>query len=153
MLSLQLYKNCINTEQTTTLTLLLLTMFDWINKKINVSDEVWRRVHQKYGMSQIVRTFELNRNQKMQLPQCSQRCSIKPTKQLTWVMNDERQFIKTMEHVESYINCVKSKQANTLYLLFTMVFDSIAETMNESDEVWRWVHQNYGMSKIIKKLY
>ena len=41
-------------EKKTTLTSLLLTMVDWINEKINVSDKVWKLVHQKYGTSQII---------------------------------------------------------------------------------------------------
>ena len=36
------------------ITLLLLTMFYWINKRINESDEVWRWVNLKYGMSWII---------------------------------------------------------------------------------------------------
>ena len=42
-------------KKTNELTSLLLTMFDWINEAINVSDEVWIWVHQKCWMSQIVR--------------------------------------------------------------------------------------------------
>ena len=36
------------------LSLLLPTMFDWINKAKNESDEVWRLVKQKHGMSWII---------------------------------------------------------------------------------------------------
>ena len=34
-------------------------------------------------------------------------------------------------------------------MLLTM-FELIYETMNQSDEVWRWVHQKYAMIQIVK---
>ena len=33
------------------------------------------------------------------------------------------------------------------------MFYQIKETINDSDEVWRWAHQKYGISRIIRKLY
>ena len=36
---------------------MLLTMFCWIDEKVNVSDELLIWVHQKYVMSQILRIF------------------------------------------------------------------------------------------------
>ena len=39
------------------------------------------------------------------------------------------------------------------YLSVPMMFNLIKEKMNEIDEVLRWVHQNYGMSRIVRKLY
>ena len=40
------YENCIQSEKND-ITLLLPTMFGWIDKRMNDSDEVWRRMHQK----------------------------------------------------------------------------------------------------------
>ena len=47
-------------------------------------------------------------------------------------------------------NALNLKPANLTFLLPTM-FHWINETMNHSDEVWRWVNQKYGMSRIIQK--
>ena len=33
------------------------------------------------------------------------------------------------------------------------LLDGIDETINENDEVWRWVHLKYGISPIVLKLY
>ena len=50
-------KKCIQSKQKTALTFLFPMMFDWIDKKMNVIDEVWMWVYWKYGMSQIVQTL------------------------------------------------------------------------------------------------
>ena len=39
------------------LTVFLLTMFNWINETMIESDKVWRLLHQRYGMSQIVKKY------------------------------------------------------------------------------------------------
>ena len=171
------YKNCIQSKQTTAFTSLFLAMFDWINKTMNESDEVWRWLHQKYVMVRIVwklYSFETNKciyldvpgngklnwqnnewewwsmnlsasklwnesnhkkivfsqGNKMHSPCCSQLCSIElTTKQWMGVMNYEGECIKTMEWVESYENCIKSKQKNSLALLFLMVVDWMDKTI------------------------
>ena len=51
------YESCIQSKQSTDITLLFSTMFNWIDKKMDVSDEIWMSVYQKYGISQIVQTF------------------------------------------------------------------------------------------------
>ena len=38
-------------------------------------------------------------------------------------------------------------------LLLPIMFNWIDKTMNDIDEVWRWVHQKYGMSQIVQKLH
>ena len=90
---------------------------------------------------------------KMHLPQCYRRCSIESTKQWIWAMNDEGECIKTMEWVELYVNFIKSKQKNALTLLIPKMFYWIEEAMNESNEVCIWVNKNYGMSRIVWKMY
>ena len=39
--------------------LILPMKFYWINEPMNESDELWRRVHQKYGISWIIRRLHL----------------------------------------------------------------------------------------------
>ena len=41
----------------------------------------------------------------------------------------------------------------SLTLILPTMFHWNEKTMNKSDEVWRWVHQKYLISRIIKKLY
>ena len=48
------------------------------------------------------------------------------------------------------IDLIIKKNTNTS--LFPMMFKWLNKTTNESDEVSRWVHQNYGKSLIINKL-
>ena len=67
-----------------------------------------------------------------------------------WVMKYEFDCIKNMELVESYEKKFQSKQTTSLNFLLPVMFDWIGKTMNESDEVWRWLHQKYGMSQIIQ---
>ena len=88
----------------------------------------------------------------MNLPRCYRRWSIESTKQLMWVMKYEVECIKNIEWVKLYKNYMKSKQTNAFILLFPKMVDWINETMNGSDELWRWVHWNYEMS-IVWKLY
>ena len=45
-----------------------------------------------------------------------------------------------------------SRKKTSLTLLFPEMLGSIDKPMNVSDEVCRWVHQNYGMSQIINIL-
>ena len=78
---------------------------------------------------------------------------IESTKNWMRVINYEGEFIKAMEWFKSYVNSIKSKQKNTISLLFPTMFDLIKETMNDSDEVWRLVHQKYGMIQIIRTFY
>ena len=89
----------------------------------------------------------------MHLPHCSRQCSVESTKQWILVINYEGDYIKTMEWVDSYVNFIDLKQTNALTSILLTVFDWIDKTMNESDEEWRWVHQNYGTIWIIHKLY
>ena len=131
-----------------------LKQYEVYNKKMmNVIGEVWMWVHQKYGMSQIVQFFLLNQNKQLMLPFCSRRCSIISTKQWMWVMKYEYECIKNMEWVESYGNYIQLKQTTAITSLLLTMVDWINKTMNASDELWRWVHQNYGMSWILNKLY
>ena len=54
----------------------------------------------------------------------------------------------------NYSNSTKTifnKEKNSLTLLFPTMVNWIIETMNLSDEVWMWVHQKYGMGRIVKK--
>ena len=55
-----------------------------------------------------------------------------------------------MEWVKSYKNCIQSKETTAPTLLFPILADLIDETIIVSDEVWMWVHQKYGMSRILK---
>ena len=50
----RIVQNYIGSKKKTALTLLLPIMFDWIDNAMNDSDEVWRYVHQRYVMSQII---------------------------------------------------------------------------------------------------
>ena len=58
------------------------------------------------------------------------------------VMNYKFECIKNMEYAESLKNCIQSGKTNAL---------TLKKTMNEIDEVWMWVYQKYGMSRIIQK--
>ena len=49
-------------------------------------------------------------------------------------------------------HCIQLKKS-ALTLLLMEMFDGIDETMNESDELLRWVLQKYGMSRIIGNLH
>ena len=68
-------------------------------------------------------------------------------------MKYEGECIKTMEWVKKLKKSIKSKQTKAIALLLPMMLDEIKETINYSDEVWRRVYQNYGMSIIGQKLY
>ena len=68
-----------------------------------------------------------------------------------WVMKYECEGIKNMKWIESYVIFINLEQKNAPTLLFQKIFDFIKETMNEGDEVWKWVHKNYEMSQIIRK--
>ena len=48
-------------KKTAALTLLLPTMFDWIDKTMNERYEVWRQAHQKYRMSIIIQKLYSNK--------------------------------------------------------------------------------------------
>ena len=135
--------------KTSSLTLLLPIMLNRINKTMNDSDEVLRWVHQKYGMSQIIRKF--HPIEKCILPCCYQLCLTELTKQLMRVMKYEGDCTENMEWVELYENTSDRKKTD-LTLLLLMMFDLMDETMNDSDEMWRWVHYKYGMIRNVKKL-
>ena len=68
------------------------------------------------------------------------------------VMKYEAECIENMEWVESYETYIWFKKT-ALTLMLPIVFDLIDETMNKSGEVWRWVHQRYSMSPIVKQLH
>ena len=42
------------------------------------------------------------------------------------------------------------KKIDALTLILSLMFDWMEETINDSDEVCRWVHQKYGVSQIVK---
>ena len=84
----------------TALILLLWMIFNWINKKMNESDEVLILVHQKYGMSGIMQKIHSIRK-KLLSSCCHQRCLIESTKQRMKVMKYEGDCIKNMEWAES----------------------------------------------------
>ena len=65
-------------------TFLFSTMFDWIKEMINESDEVWRWLHWKYGMSQIVQN--LHSIKKNILPCCCEWFLMEIIKQLIRVI-------------------------------------------------------------------
>ena len=50
-----------------------------------------------------------------------------------------------------YVICINSEQKTALTSLCPIMSDWIKETMNDTDEVWRRMHKNYGMSWIIWK--
>ena len=47
----------IQSEKTTTLTLMLPMIIDWIDETINESDAVWRLLHQRYGIIWLIQKF------------------------------------------------------------------------------------------------
>ena len=53
-----------------------------------------------------------------------------------------------MEWVESYEYCIQQKQMNALTLLLSMMVDWIDKKMNDSNEVWLWVHKNMEQVKL-----
>ena len=93
-----------------------------------------------------------SREKQMHLPCCYRWCLIELMKKWMGVMHYEGECIETMECVKSYENCGKLKQTNELNLMFPTMLYWIGEKMNDIDDVWRWVHQNYGMSWIVQKL-
>ena len=58
------YNFCIMSKQTNELTLLFLTMDDWIDETMNGSYEVWMWVHKKYGVSWIIQHIYLVKTNK-----------------------------------------------------------------------------------------
>ena len=70
-----------------------------------------------------------------------------------WVVKYECECIKNMEWFKSYENYIHSKQITGIDSLFPEMVDWIDETMNVSDELWMWVHKNYGMISIIQTLH
>ena len=56
-----------------------------------------------------------------------------------------------MNYEGEYKNCIQQKTAAPTLMLPTML-NWIEKTMNENEEVWRWVHLKYGMSRIMQKL-
>ena len=93
------YEIFIKSKQTNALTLLLPTIITLIKETMNYSDEVWRWMHQKYGMSRIIRNWIQFLT--IHLPCCFQRCPIESKKQWMVVIKYEGGCIKTMEWVES----------------------------------------------------
>ena len=55
--------------------LMLLTMFNWIIKIMNYSDEVWSWLHQKYLMSRIIQKLHAIREK----PSLTFHCFVDPT--------------------------------------------------------------------------
>ena len=120
---------------------------------MNVNDELWMLLHWKYGMVIIVQKLYSIR---------TDNCSyLDVTNDITlncwnngcewWSMTVSA--LKILNESNCTEICIKLKQATALTLLFPPMFDWINKTMNVSDEVWRWVYQNYGMSQIIQKHY
>ena len=86
------------------------------------------------------------------LPWFYQQCLVESTKKWIIVMKYEGECIKNMEWVESYENFIQQKTAALTFLLPTIFF-WIDKIMNDSDEVWRWLHEKYGMSRIIQNVH
>ena len=98
-------------------------------------------------------SFVVIRKKWMYLPLCYQGCYIEPKKQWLIVMKYNSECIKTVEWFKSYINCIGLKQTSALNLILLTMFYLIDETMNDSDEVWKWVNQNYGICLVVRKFY
>ena len=94
-----------------------------------------------------------NQNKQLLLPFCSQQWSIEFAKQQMWVMKYEFERIESVEYVESYKNCIQSKQTTFITSLLPVVVDWINKPMNASDEVLVWVHIKYWMSPILRGFY
>ena len=89
----------------------------------------------------------------MILPCCYQQCLVELMKWWMIVMKYEGECIRNMDWVKSYKNFVRSEKTTDITLLLPTIFYWINETMNEIDEVWRWMYWKYGMSPIVQKLH
>ena len=120
---------------------------------MNVSDELWMWLHQKYKMSRIVRklySIKTNNCSYLAVPnsgrlnQWNNKCEWWSTNVITskiWYESN---------HKTIYI---QTEQNNYLTLLFPKISNWINETMDVIDEVWMWIHQNYGMNWILKIVF
>ena len=100
--------------------LLLLTVFDWINKMMNESDEVWKWVHQKYVIGLIIQKLHSIEEVKLVLPFCYQQCLIELTKKLMRVMKYEDEWIKICnESIHTKIGFIRGGGGGALYLYVT----------------------------------
>ena len=109
-----------------------------------MSDEVWMRVHQKYGMGLVEKKlYSIKTNN----------CSYLDFPDDVWLdqQKNECECIKNMECVESHEHYIKSKQKTDIILLSLTMVDWINETTNVSDELWMWLHQIYGWVEAYKK--
>ena len=69
------------------------------------------------------------------------------------VMKFEDECINNMEWFESGKKIHSIERKTALTFLLPMMFDGIDVTINESGEVWSWLHQKYVMIQIRNKLH
>ena len=108
---------------------------------MNDSDEWWRGVHRRYVMSWIVKKMHSIGGVN---------CAYLAVTNNVWFnqRNDEWEWW-SMKVVASKI---WNESTTSLSLLLSLMFNWIDETMNGSDEVWRWVNPQYGINWIVIKL-
>ena len=141
----------ISSDRKIYLTLLLPIMFDGINKTVNESDEVWRLLHRKYGMSRIVRKYIRPKKTDLTL------LLLMMFDLMDETMNDSDEMWRWVHYKYGMIRNVKQLNSTgwgtALTLLLPMMLNWIHETINESDAAWRLVHLKYGMSRLIQKFH
>ena len=120
---------------------------------MNVSDEVWMWLHWKYGMIIIIQKLY-----QIKTDTCSYLDIINDVILNSWNNGCKRwhmnlSALEICNESNCTEICLKLEQATSLTLLFPTIFDWINKTMDVSDEVWRWVFQNYGMSQIVQKYF
>ena len=69
------------------------------------------------------------------------------------LMMYEGECIKNVELVKLYKHYIQLEKITARTLLLLMLLYWIYVTMNDSDEVWRWVHQKYVIIPIVQKLH
>ena len=134
------------------LTSLFTTMINWIIKTENVSDEVWMWVHQKYGIIGILQklySIETKKCSYIAFPdygilnrqnnECNW-CSMNVSAPKVWNESD-RKIVWFDQNKQSLL-----PHCSGWWLIGS-------KKINLSDEVWMWVHQKYGTSWIVWKLY